>query len=237
MRKNGFLGLLVILLVFNLIGCGNDSDENKEFTVTFNLDGGNINGNTESIIIKLKSGEMISDLPEPSKVENNHFGGWFTEKNGLGNEFKSTTKVNADITIYAKWIKYTVPPNLWGKWELFTQEGTWFYRCTFNNNTYSYEWGDYFEDLKESEEYGYGYNIEHSYTADVLSFINKNNDNENTKNEFIIGYELNSKIISNINLEEGHWGSVGNDLISSFFINASNNKLVINNNNNIFIKQ
>jgi hypothetical protein len=103
MKKNVFLGLLVILLVFNFFGCGDDSNENKEFTVTFDLDGGNINGNTTFIEIIVKSGEIITNFPEPLKI-NGYLNGWFTGKNGVGNEFTITTKILSNQIVYAKWI-------------------------------------------------------------------------------------------------------------------------------------
>ena len=118
MKKNGFLGLLVILLVLGFIGCGENTTDDTEFIVTFDLDGGNINGNTESVQIKIKSGGTISNLPNPQRTENSTgFGGWFTQKNGFGNEFNTTTKVSSNLTVYAKWKN----PFL-GKWGVEEEE-------------------------------------------------------------------------------------------------------------------
>jgi len=104
MKKNVIFGLFVILLVFGFTGC-DDGNENNEFTVTFNLDGGNINGNINSINITVKSGETVTNFPiDPVKVNNDTFGGWYMEKNGLGNEFTLTTKVTSNITVYADWL-------------------------------------------------------------------------------------------------------------------------------------
>ena len=103
MKKRMFLDLLVILLVFNFIGCDNDSDENKEFTVTFELEGGNINGNTSPLQITVKSVEVITNIPEPIKI-NGYLNGWFAEKNGVGNEFTLSTKVLSNQIVYANWI-------------------------------------------------------------------------------------------------------------------------------------
>jgi uncharacterized repeat protein (TIGR02543 family) len=105
MRKTVFFGLLVILPAFSFIGC-DDGNGNKngdaEFIVTFDLDGGSINGNTAYVEIKVKSGENIATLPNPQKGTDT-FGGWFTQKNGVGNQFTSSTVVTSNITVYAKW--------------------------------------------------------------------------------------------------------------------------------------
>lgn len=100
MRTTVFFGSFIIMLVFGLVGC---DIENAESNVTFDLNGGNINGNTFSVNIQIKSGETIENLPNPTK-EDNIFGGWFAEQNGLGNEFTTSTKVASNITVYAKWL-------------------------------------------------------------------------------------------------------------------------------------
>ena len=122
MKKTVFFSFLVILLVFCLVGCNEnpnedfnedfneDSNENKEFIVTFDLNGGNINGNINSINITIIHGETIINLPEPNK-QNGIFIGWFFEKNGSGNEFTINTKINNNVIVYAKWENPFV-----GKW-------------------------------------------------------------------------------------------------------------------------
>jgi hypothetical protein len=127
MKKNWFWGILAILLVLGFIGCGGDTTEDEEFTVTFDLDGGNINSNTNSVQIKVKSGGTIANLPNPQKTENSiGFGGWFAQKNGIGNEFTSTTKVLSNLTVYAKWINPFI-----GKWDGKNSELEFFADLTF----------------------------------------------------------------------------------------------------------
>jgi len=116
MKKNVFLGLLVILLVFSFFGCGDDSNENKEFTVTFELEGGNINGNNSSLQIIVKSEEVITKIPEPIK-NNGYLNGWFSEKNGVGNEFTLSTKVLSNQIVYANWINPFI-----GEWNQYIGE-------------------------------------------------------------------------------------------------------------------
>jgi predicted small secreted protein len=115
MKKTVVLGLLVIVLTFGFTGCdtGNGNGDN-EFTVTFDLDGGNISGNTASIPIKVKSGEVITNLPAPQK-SNNDFGGWFTQRNGNGTQFGSSTTVSSNLIVFAKWSSVVI----------FPFEGTW----------------------------------------------------------------------------------------------------------------
>ena len=109
MKKTVFFGLFVLLLVLGFVACdtGNsnsndDSDGDEEFTITFDLDGGDISGNSTSVNIKVKSGETISTLPSPQKVGND-FDGWFTQKNGLGTQFTTSSIVSSNLSVYAKW--------------------------------------------------------------------------------------------------------------------------------------
>ena len=100
MKKTVFFGLLVILLAFGLIGCPNGDDD---CIVTFDLDGGNIDGNTSSVEITVLSGETITNFPQNPQKLNNIFDGWFSSKGGLGNVFTSETIVTSNRTVFAKW--------------------------------------------------------------------------------------------------------------------------------------
>jgi uncharacterized repeat protein (TIGR02543 family) len=74
-------------------------------TVTFNLDGGNVNGSTTSLTRLVDNGASIGSAnmpPEPTKG-GYAFGGWYTSRNGAGTQFTSSTTVSANITVYAKW--------------------------------------------------------------------------------------------------------------------------------------
>ena len=101
-KKIILTGLLAMALAFSIIGC-DDSAGDGECTVNFNLDGGNINGDTSSVQIPVKKGTTVDNLPNPQKA-NNTFGGWFTGLYGSGNEFRTTTVVTSNMTVFAKWI-------------------------------------------------------------------------------------------------------------------------------------
>ena len=103
--KKFWLGMLVMMLAIGmvLIGCDLDDLENKELTVTFDLDGGNINGNTANISVKVNSVETIENLPPNPKKTDYFFVGWFTNENGSANIFTTETKVKTDKTVFAKW--------------------------------------------------------------------------------------------------------------------------------------
>jgi uncharacterized repeat protein (TIGR02543 family) len=116
--KAAFFSFLLIVLVFGFFGCDNLGD--KDFTVTFDLDGGNINGNTDQIKIVVKNGETIANLPEPQK-QNFSFNGWFTSKNGLGNQFTNTTSVTSDLAVFAKWTS-TTNFSIIGIWQSFVEQ-------------------------------------------------------------------------------------------------------------------
>jgi len=108
MRKNVFLGLLVILLAFCLtvVGCDNGSTNRNRndngngittYTVTFNSNGGS---NVQSIT-GITSGSTIILPQDPTRIGYN-FSGWFTDNNTFQNQFTSSTPVTSIITVFAK---------------------------------------------------------------------------------------------------------------------------------------
>lgn len=104
MKRTVFWGLLIMIL-FSLNGCdGVDQLDNERLIVTFDLDGGNIGGITSSIVIAVKPGSTIDNVPSPQR--NNYiFDGWYSQKNGLGDEFSAATIINEDLIVYAKWLQ------------------------------------------------------------------------------------------------------------------------------------
>ena len=120
MKKTVFLGWLIIILAFSAISCGDDSNDtitNNDFIVTFDLDGGNIEGVMTVVKISVRSGEKITNLPNPNKAGNT-FDGWFTAINGSGTQFFSSTSVISNLTVYAKWIEKSdnTDNSFIGKW-------------------------------------------------------------------------------------------------------------------------
>ena len=70
--------------------------------VTFDADGGTPTSTTASCA----SGSTVA-LPSPNPTRAGYvFIGWYTERNGGGQEFTTSTPVNVDITVYAKWLPY-----------------------------------------------------------------------------------------------------------------------------------
>jgi uncharacterized repeat protein (TIGR02543 family) len=72
--------------------------------VTFDADGGNPGTSTRACAL----GATVK-LPSAPTRDGYTFEGWYTEKEGYGKKFTSSTPVNADITVYAKWNLY---PNI-----------------------------------------------------------------------------------------------------------------------------
>ena len=85
-------------------GIINTTPAENERIITFNLDGGNVNGNENAIKINIELGKSIENLPNPKK-ENCVFCGWFSQKNGSGNQFTKMTKVNESKDVYPNWIE------------------------------------------------------------------------------------------------------------------------------------
>ncbi len=117
MFKNGltsFLYLIIALSVFS--GCETNSVHSEstqttaQYAVTFDADGGT--PATQTVIAQ--ANRTVTLPAEPAK-NNSVFSGWFTQKNGQGTQFTSTTTVTDNITVYAKWLPsgevYTVTFN------------------------------------------------------------------------------------------------------------------------------
>ena len=82
-------------------------DGNKEFTVTFESNGG-----SKVDSQKVKDGSVATE-PEAPTREGYTFGGWYTDKKCTdGNEFDfAKTKIEADTTLYAKWTEVEPEPS------------------------------------------------------------------------------------------------------------------------------
>jgi uncharacterized repeat protein (TIGR02543 family) len=105
-----FLAAFMTLLLVcpKLIESGND-DENQRpspvlegkttYMVTFNADGESPAEQTRTV----ESSGTVSSMPSEPKRSGYTFGGWYTERNGDGDEFTNFTAVTADITFYARW--------------------------------------------------------------------------------------------------------------------------------------
>ena len=75
-----------------------------QFTVTFNVD-----GKTQEV--KVEEGKAIGDkLPENPTKDGYTFKGWNTKADGTGTVVTKDTIVNADMTVYAVFEEYPVPP-------------------------------------------------------------------------------------------------------------------------------
>jgi len=74
--------------------------------ITFDADGGIVDPGS----IQINTGDPAGTLPYPLK-DNSYFQGWFTQKNGAGTEFTSSSIVSADITVFAKWGTFAAGTN------------------------------------------------------------------------------------------------------------------------------
>ena len=102
--KNGYVSFTVpasgfspYLMVWN---------EKEKATVTFDAgDGELVEGAAEEMEIEI--GGTIATLPEAART-GYEFGGWYTDEACTeGNEFTTSTQVNADVTLHAKWTANT----------------------------------------------------------------------------------------------------------------------------------
>ena len=80
------------------------------YTVTFDSQGADTPASPESKTVESPN-TRVGQLPSDPVKEGYTFGGWFTRLNGEGTQIRTTTVVNSDLTVYAKWvarIKYTL---------------------------------------------------------------------------------------------------------------------------------
>ena len=83
-------------------GCTIEYYEIPEYTVTFNANGGTIDGETTTEVI-VDEGSTVGTLPDPA-MNSYAFLGWFTAAEG-GDEVTAETVVTDDMTLYAHWEK------------------------------------------------------------------------------------------------------------------------------------
>jgi len=95
-------GIFAVIFALAFIAC-DQSDSPVTCTVTFDLDGGNIDGDTANLQRTVNSGGTVADIPSNPIKTDNIFDGWFTQKNGAGTEFTTSTPVTADIIVFSKW--------------------------------------------------------------------------------------------------------------------------------------
>ena len=90
-------------------------DIQTEYTITFNLNGGNINGSTTNPTATVQIGDALGTLPTEPTREGYTFDGWFTELNG-GTKITTSTKPTDSRSYFAHWsrIEYTITYNLNG---------------------------------------------------------------------------------------------------------------------------
>jgi uncharacterized repeat protein (TIGR02543 family) len=106
-----FLGMVLCGCAGLLIGCEDWLNPDVPLTVTFNLDGGNINGDSAALEVSVNRDASVGlKMPSNPSRSGHGFGGWWTSRGGSGTQFTATTPVYADITVYAKWLynQYTV---------------------------------------------------------------------------------------------------------------------------------
>jgi|GEM_PF-2303979 len=80
----------------------------KVWTLTFDLQGGNISGNTNNVVSTLDDGSTITKPTSDPTRTNYDFMGWYTGKNGTGSKYVEGQTITKDTTYYAYWKPYRV---------------------------------------------------------------------------------------------------------------------------------
>lgn len=93
MKNKIIIGVLMLFACFALTGCGCSK---REYQVTFDSKGGSSVSNQV-----VKQGEVVIEPEDPTK-DGYSFGGWYLDLDDA-NKFDFNTKIDKDITLYAKW--------------------------------------------------------------------------------------------------------------------------------------
>jgi uncharacterized repeat protein (TIGR02543 family) len=102
------LYFLMLMFLMITVGCSkkDDTPSTHTYTVTFDSQGATVAASPASEKVK-SSTTTVDALPTPPTKTGYIFAGWFTAVDGGGTEFTASTKVKANITVYAKWNSYT----------------------------------------------------------------------------------------------------------------------------------
>ncbi|MEG1804336.1 MAG: leucine-rich repeat protein [Clostridia bacterium] len=89
---------LCLTMIFGLTACGE-----TKYTVTLNLSGGNVEGNSSAVMLK-ENQLTKNDIPELT-YDGHKFMGWYTTKGYEGKPIELPYTVTNNITLYARWEK------------------------------------------------------------------------------------------------------------------------------------
>ncbi len=98
-----YIKVIAVLFLFLSLGLFLYSCKKADKKVLFNLNGGNISGNTSNVEVLVKHGEKLqeSQMPKPVK-EKNRLAGWLVDGALFNSEAE---KIEKDLTLTAKWIE------------------------------------------------------------------------------------------------------------------------------------
>ena len=92
--------IMVLLFAFALVACSAGADDNVSvYTVRFN---NNYDGGVTKI--EVEAGESFALAEDPSRP-GYKFAGWYLDADGTSEKFTASTKLEGDITVFAKWEK------------------------------------------------------------------------------------------------------------------------------------
>jgi len=103
--------------------------------ITFHMNGGNVNGNINPIIVAVDRGTSVGWQLHPNPIKHRHIHeNWNTEPNGNGHWFDLNTIVNYDINVYAQWFYGTWLSISPGEGTMANGTGNWGIRLTWGQS-------------------------------------------------------------------------------------------------------
>lgn len=107
--KKFLIAALSVMVIFAFMGCKDDEEGGgnnsttptvTKYTVSFDLDGGKLGDATTITAVQVEKGKTLgTDFPGNPTKDKNEFKGWFDGTT----EYKSTTAINKNVTLKAKW--------------------------------------------------------------------------------------------------------------------------------------
>lgn len=228
---------------------GNDSNQEAVFTVTLNLNGGTIDGDSSPRNYQYGKGEEVNNLPTPKYGNGDYvFVGWFTKS---GEKVDDSFKITENMDLYAHWAKSNVVINLdpnGGKVDLTSKEvkyGKVFSLPVAQKEGYVFR-GWYDGERRVTNERGLSlspYNLVSDNPSLKARYIKENitlsfyygNQLVKTKG-YSLNDDFNSMITENFDSQEILWGWYSDDSYTKF-VDSVDDLLINGDNTKVYAKK
>jgi len=210
MKHTGKLGAIIAVIglvatALFLTGCDNGSTSDPTYTVTFNSNG----GTAVAQVIGLTSGSTITAPADPTKTGYTCiFDGWYKDNTTFANPWNfgdGGDTVTANITLYAKWVAYSLGDTGPGGGKIFFVDPTGFTVEGYTGATGSFvSYTAYYLEAAPADE---GSSIKWSDDTTAISNVTTFTSNSDSKASQIGNGRKDTRIINDYLNGEGENGT------------------------------